>query len=363
MVNQIISSTSTLRSGDSTQPNRIATQQPVAAVARVNEKKESDSRKPAQGQSSSASVLVQTARAHSQVAQAESAQQALKEASNLLGQLRNMARRSLNTQENKKDQLQQSLHQLKGKLTRLTREAKYDGQPVLHHDLTPRLDGEQLSENFSIKGMRFNTLRQQDEILRFQFEDGQPSSVRGKIESHQSLEEVAETLNTAFAPRDIQVKADKYGDLAFSASKAEWPSIRRGMWMSGGGQILPSGNPVKAKLENQDKGQVEPQQLEFGKPQSTRKALADIDRMMQKVSQSLAHIEKQQQAVIEQLESITRSMSMKSGVINRDGSIEASWLRAPEDVSLQLIDNAVPTLLAQANATRHNVVALLEPAV
>ncbi|PSU46316.1 hypothetical protein C9I90_23255, partial [Photobacterium aphoticum] len=116
-------------------------------------------------------------------------------------------------------------------------------------------------------------------------------------------------------------------------------------------------------LENQDKTQVEPQQLEFGKPESTRKALVDIDRMLQKVSQSLAHLDKQQQAVVEQLDRIARSMAPTSRIINSDGSIEASWLQAPEEVSLLLIDNAVPTLLAQANATRHNVVALLEPAV
>lgn len=364
MVNQIVSSTSTLRSGDSTQPTRIASQQPVAAVARVSEKKGSDaSRQSAHSYNTSGSFLVQTARAHSQVAQAESAQQALRDASNLLGQMRQLARRSLNVQDNKKDQVQQSLHQLKGKLTRLAQGAQYDGQPVLYHDLTPRLDGESLSEQFTIKGMRFNTLRQHDEIVRFQFEEGQPASVRAKIESHMSLEEAAEALNTAFAPRDIQVKPDRYGDVVFSAPKAAWPSIRRGVWMSGGGQILPSGNPVKAKLENQDKTQVEPQQLEFGKPESTRKALADIDRMLQKVSQSLAHLDKQQQAVVEQLDRIARSMAPTSRIINSDGSIEASWLQAPEEVSLLLIDNAVPTLLAQANATRHNVVALLEPAV
>ncbi|KLV06603.1 hypothetical protein ABT56_08220 [Photobacterium aquae] len=363
MVNHINSSTGTLRSGDSTQLGRVASQQPVAPLSRVVEKKEDSARRQGAGNQHTSSMLVQTSRAHRQAAQAESAMQALKEANSLLGQLRNMARRSLNAQENKKDQLQQSLHQLKGKLVRLTREASYGGEAVLHHDLTPKLDGDTQTEQFSIKGMRLNTMRQQDEILRFQFEEGQPSSVRAKIESHHSTDEIAVVLDKAFAPRDIKVGVDRYGDLSFTAPKEAWPEIRRGVWMSGGGQVLPSGSPVKAKVENRDKGQVEPQQLEFGKPQSTRKALADIDRMMQKVAQSLAQIEKQQQAVVQQLEEVSRSITAKSGVINSDGSIEASWLQAPEDVSLLLIDNAVPTLLAQANATRHNVVALLEPAV
>ncbi len=163
-------------------------------------------------------------------------------------------------------------------------------------------------------------------------------------------------------PRSIQVEVDKYGDLAFSVPKEQWPEIKKGIWMSGGGQILPSGNPVKAKLESKDKAAVEPQELEFGKPpQSTRKALADIERMMQKIQQALSQMSKVQRQVSLDLEQLMTTNQMKSGVINADGVIEASWLEAPGDVSLQLIDNAVPTLLAQANASRHNVVALLEP--
>jgi len=83
--------------------------------------------------------------------------------------------------------------------------------------------------------------------------------------------------------------------------------------------------------------------------------------MMQKVQQSLAHISKVQQQVSQDLERLVATNMMKSGVINDEGVIEASWLVAPNNVSLQLLDNAVPTLLAQANASRHNVVALLEP--
>jgi hypothetical protein len=361
LVNHITSSHSTLRSSDSTQTDRIAKQQPVAAVAKVVEKKSKQEQQHSATSGKKRSLLVQTSEAHQQAAQAQSAQKALQNANDMLGQLRQLARRSLNTQEDKKDQLQQSLHQLKNKLTKLTREAKYEGEPVLHHDLTPRLSGEQHKEEFSFKGMRLNTLRQQDEVLRFQFDSGVPSSVRVRIDNDENNHEIAEKLNKAFAPRSIQVEVDKYGDLAFNVPKAQWPEIKKGIWMSGGGQILPAGNPIKAKLEQRDKTAIEPQDLEFGKPQSTRKALADIERMMQKVQQSLAHISKVQQQVSQDLERLVATNMMKSGVMNDEGVIEASWLEAPNNVSLQLLDNAVPTLLAQANASRHNVVALLEP--
>jgi len=361
LVNQITSSHSTLRSSDSTQPDRIAKQLPVVAVAKVSDKQPKQQQQHSSLAGKNGSLLVQTSEAHRQAAQAQSAQKALQEASELLGQLRQMARRSLNAQENKKDQLQQSLHQLKNKLVKLTREAKYEGEQVLHHDLTPRLSEQPQQEGFSVKGLRLNTLRQQDEILRFQFDSGTPNSVRARIDNDETTEEIADKLSQAFAPRSIQVEVDKYGDLAFSVPKAQWPEIKKGIWMSGGGQILPSGNPVKAKLEPKDKAAVEPQELDFGKPQSTRKALADIERMMQKIQQALSQMSKVQRQVSLDLEQLMTTNQMKSGVINADGVIEASWLEAPDDVSLQLIDNAVPTLLAQANASRHNVVALLEP--
>ncbi|WP_064601647.1 hypothetical protein [Photobacterium sp. J15] len=362
MVNQITSSHNTLRSSDSTQADRVTKQQPVVAVPKVSEKQQKEQQQNSSlGNQKKGSLLVQTSLAHRQAAQAQSAQKALQEASELLNQLRQMARRSLNVQENKKDQLQQTLHQLKNKLVKLTRDAKYEDEPVLHHDLTPRLSEQPQQEGFSMKGLRLNTMRQQDEILRFQFDSGTPSSVRVRIDNDENINEIAEKMNQAFAPRNIQVDVDRFGDLAFSVPKEQWPEIKKGVWMSGGGQILPSGNPVKAKLESHDKQAAEPQELEFAKPQSTRKALADIERMMQKVQQALAEMSKVQRQVSIDLERMVTTNMMKSGVVNNDGSIEATWLEAPQDVSLQLMDNAVPTLLAQANASRHNVVALLEP--
>ncbi|ELR67082.1 hypothetical protein C942_03683 [Photobacterium marinum] len=363
MVNQITSSHNTLRSGDSTQADRVTKQHPVVAVPKVDEKQQ----KQQQQQHSNlagqkqGSLLVQTSLAHRQAAQAQSAQKALQEAGDLLNQLRQMARRSLNAQENKKDQLQQTLHQLKNKLVKLTRESKYEDEPVLHHDLTPRLSEQPQQEGFSMKGLRLNTMRQQDEILRFQFDSGTPGTVQVRINNDENTTEIADKMSQAFAPRNIQVGVDKYGDLSFSVPKEQWPEIKKGVWMSGGGQILPAGNPVKAKLESHDKQAVEPQELEFGKPQSTRKALADIERMMQKIQQALSQMSKVQRQVSQDLERLVTTNTMKSGIVSNDGAIEASWLEAPENVSLQLMDNAVPTLLAQANASRHNVVALLEP--
>ncbi|WP_299019608.1 hypothetical protein [uncultured Photobacterium sp.] len=363
MVNQITSSHNTLRSGDSTSADRVAKQQPVAVVPKVSEKQQKQQQQQHSNLAGNkrGSLLVQTSLAHRQAAQAQSTQKALQEASELLGQLRQAARRSLNVQENKKDQLQQTLHQLKNKLVKLTRETKYENEPVLHHDLTPRLSEQPQQEGFSMKGLRLNTMRQQDEILRFQFDSGTPGSVRVRIDNDENINEIADNMNQAFAPRNIQVDVDKYGDLAFSVPKEQWPEVKKGVWMSGGGQILPAGNPVKAKLEPHDKQAVEPQDLEFAKPQSTRKALADIERMMQKVQQALSQMGKVQRQVSQDLERLVTTNMMKSGLVSSDGVIEASWLEAPENVSLKLMDNAVPTLLAQANASRYNVVALLEP--
>ena len=361
MVNQISSSHNTIRSGDSTQPDRIAQQQPVAAVSRVTEKKSRQEQQQSGLNGQPRSLLTQTTLAHNQAAQAQTAQRALRDASDLLNQLRQTARRSLNAQEGKRDQLQQSLHQLKNKLSKLTREAKYQNEPVLHHDLTPRLSGEQQQETFGIKGLRLNTLRNQDEIIRFQFESGSPATVRTMIELDETNQEVAEKFDRALSPRGIQVAVDKFGDLAFTVDKAEWPNLRKGVWLTGGGQILPSGSPIKAKLESHDKQAVSPDELSFAKPQQVRKSLADIERMLQKVQQALSQIDTVQKQVSADLERVVRTNSLKSGVVNAQGDIEASWLEAPQDVSLQLIENAVPTLLAQANATRHNVVALLEP--
>lgn len=203
-------------------------------------------------------------------------------------------------------------------------------------------------------------LAKQDEVLRFQFDAGKPSSVRARIEASDTPREVADKLNQALSPREIQVDLDKYGELSFNVDKSRWPEVRHGVWMSGNGQIMPAGNPVKLRAEPHDKQAADVAELEFGKPETTRKALADIERLLQKVQRALQEIEHRQAQTAAELERVASSQKSRSVVVNASGNLEMSWLDAPENVSMHLVKNAVPTLLAQANATRQNVVALLE---
>lgn len=349
---------------------RVASQ-PVASTPRVTPKREREQssleRQPlATGHRRR--ELADTKLQHQQAAHAQSAVAALKEAVTLLEQLRQTARRSLQARENEKQQLQQSLGHLKSRLTRLIKESRYDGEPVLHHDLSPRLRGSNEQHNFTVKGLRLNGWRSQDEVVRFQFDHGQPTAVRARIRWDDTPKAVAETLNKALAPRDIQVGLDKYGELAFTIDKGRWTEVKSGIWVSGNGQMLPAGNPVKAKVELQDKQSTDPEALDFSKPEATRNALADIERLLQKIRYSLQALdEKQKQLETELAQSMAarplvrgHTAGSHTGLVAEDGSIEASWFELPQDITLLLVNNAVPTLLAQANATRHNVVSLLD---
>lgn len=347
------------------------TSQPVTETARVTAKREQpspSSERPPLAKGRQRGALVETKVRHQEAAHAQSAVSALKEAVALLEQLRQIARRSLQARENEKSQLQQSLSHLKSRLTRLTKDARYDGEPVLHHDLSPRLRGSNDQHSFTVKGVRLNGWRNQDEVVRFQFDHGQPSTVRARIRWDDSPKAIVETLNKALAPRDIQVALDKYGELIFTIDKGRWPDIKGGIWVSGNGQVLPAGNPVKAKVEPQEAHGPDPDGLDFSKPETTRQALADIERLLQKIHHSLQALDKQQkQREAELAQSLAASPLVRrytpdehTTLIAPDGSIEASWFELPKDITLLLVNNAVPTLLAQANATRHNVVALLD---
>lgn len=329
----------------------VVSRQPVTPVQRISQTQREHGQTEQAVRGRRNGELAQTAQFHHQAATAQTAEKALRDAAELLNQLRQNARRMVNAPENKRGALEANISQLHHKLMKLQQSSEYQGQQVLHHDLSPRLVGEQNQTAFTIKGLRLQNARHQEEVLRFQFESGSPASVMARISPDQGPQEVADTLTQALKARDVYVEADKFGDLVFSTPKEHWPEIRDGVWMSGSGQILPSGSPIKAQLDPQQKV-AEPAALNFDQPQSVRQAVADIDRMLQQVQQALANISKVQKALRQQMP--------KVGMAD-NSVIDSATLGAPQNISIQLINNAVPTLLAQANASRHNVTALLEP--
>ncbi|MDD1793567.1 hypothetical protein LRP50_10545 [Enterovibrio sp. ZSDZ42] len=363
MVSHINTSQPQVTSTSGSSLDRVSSQ-PIGGVQRVEPKRERDQqaeeRQQPFGKGNRRGQLAETSARHQQVAHAESAAQALKEAVNMLEQLRQLGRRTLQAREGEKQQLQQSLGHMKNRLAKLSKEAQYDGEPLLFHDLSPRLRGDSQQTGFTVKGLRLNGWRNQDEVLRFQFDSGQPSSVRARVSWEDAPRDVAESLNKALASRDIQVGLDKYGELSFSVDKSRWSEVKGGIWVSGSGQILPAGNPIKAKVETTDKASPDIEALDFNKPESVRKALGDIERVLQSVRHSLQALDDKQKQLDADLAQTAFTKPVTSTMVTDSGALSATWFNLPEGITLQLVSNAVPTLLAQANATRHNVVALLE---
>lgn len=105
MVNHVTSSLGALKSGDSTKADRVSRQQPAVPVkqsaraASSKEKKQDASQLPV---SSHRSQLMQTSAAHQQAAHIESMEKALKDAAEMLEQMRHLGRRMLQPRKARK---------------------------------------------------------------------------------------------------------------------------------------------------------------------------------------------------------------------------------------------------------------------
>lgn len=304
-------------------------------------------------------LLTETTKAHYQTAQAQTAEDALTEAKKHLEQLLQVTRRSLTTNESKRTQLQQQLNQLKSKLKKITN-TKFDDKNVLHQDFTIRNNKSKDQVKFALKGLRLNTLRNHPEILRFQVEG--KSINRVYIEPDDSSENIASKLSSSLSHHSISVGVDKFDELTFQVEKQEWPKVCKAIWMSGGGQILPSGNLIKARMDVQDDTVDGPEGLDFTDAQSTRLAIAQIGKMLQKVELAMADLTRvQQEANQDLLRHVAAQQSALPEFEPETPEISKSWFEQSEDAPFMLTNKAVSILLAQANASRDQVVALLQP--
>lgn len=352
MLNQIQTGNSVGRYGDTHKPERVAAQPTVGVVhedARNNEQQKGSTSSNNFGNKSPLEI---TSQAHYQAAQAQTAQHVLKEAKRNLEQLRQVTRRSLSANETKRTQLQQQLNQLKSKLQKLA-STQFDYKAVLNADLSPRQTTRNERVSFSLKGVRLNKVSHSPEVLRFQVNTTPVKKV--KVEAYDAADDIARKLTTALSETGIKVKVDKFNELAFSAPKSQWSDIESTIWMSGEGHLLPAGSMIKARPEIHGEPIPTPQKLNFSDTKSTRVAMAHIEQMLKNVEAALADLAQLQLKVSQELQQISTVPTNKATV-----EAEVKWARQPEDVSLRLKKNAVPVLLAQANASRHQVVALLE---
>jgi hypothetical protein len=68
---------------------------------------------------------------------------------------------------------------------------------------------------------------------------------------HRSPAEALRALDDALAPAGLQTRQDEDGTVWFSVAEDQWPALRDGLTVRGGGQRFPAGQPARLRMEAQ----------------------------------------------------------------------------------------------------------------
>ncbi|EMD1178565.1 hypothetical protein VP758_005188 [Vibrio harveyi] len=263
----------------------------------------------------------------------------LNSAISIIEQLKTNCRKALQVPESQKKTFLQLTKQSHIQLVNLQKNANFKDNALLNEDLSVVSNSDWL--DFYFKGVNIKTARDHDEVISFQFEDGKPAAVRAKVKIEHTQQDIAKVMSDALSPRGIKVKVNSYGDLAFSVLRSKWSELKNGIWVSGGGQSLPSGNPIKVKSIPINNNFVDITALNFNNTDEIRKSIPKLDLLL---SNSKSLIMKINSEKINIPEHVSKNNWDTSGFVKN---------------GIHVVDNSVSILIAQANANRDNVVELL----
>ncbi|QEL54733.1 hypothetical protein [Chromobacterium paludis] len=205
-------------------------------------------------------------------------------------------------------------------------------------------------QSFSARGLDLDGLSAgQPETLVLSVPGGGASAVR--VGEGVSRDEVLRALNQALGPAGARCELDDRGNLGFSCSERDWPQLRDGLTVRGGGVRFPGGVPQPLSLE------PEPPALDASRWKTddhaqVRLALQEVLRAIARLQQTHAAIDG---AIAEARQSISQ-LSRTDEQSWASGFVADFNARLNQRADFQQLQQLVPALLG---ISRYRVLALL----
>lgn len=141
------------------------------------------------------------------------------------------------------------LQEQKRLVARIPLQAHYQGLRLLTQEFRPALLGYQDIREFSITGLNLLAPAARDEHLELILLGGRPLRVGLCIKGDSYQDARIRQVGRAFARAGMRSRADEDGKLVFSVPIEQWKAINGQLYIRGGGIRIPTGEPIKLKLE------------------------------------------------------------------------------------------------------------------
>lgn len=262
-----------------------------------------------------------------------------------------MAYRQLKQLERQLNQSGQASSQIQQQIAALNEQLSSDSG-LLDGELKPTLlSGQARQASYVLDKVDLLSAKPSAERLQLFF----PASGRSTtvtIPAGAQGEQVVTLLQQGLADEQIQVSRNDQGQLQFTLPRSESRKLDEPVLFSGQGIRVPAGEPVAIKLT--------PAQSELGKlgdglsRGEVRQEQARLQRLLGTIEQSMRDLKKFRQQMLTQLEQVkARTAAMSEQELQQLESQLQGQLQGSD------FGQTVSGLVAQANVSRQNVVALL----
>lgn len=141
------------------------------------------------------------------------------------------------------------LQEQKRLIARIPMQAHYQGMRLLTQEFRPALLGYQDVREFSISGLNLLLPAPRDEQLELVLLGGRPLRIGLSIKGDSALDVRLRQVGRAFARAGIRSRQNPDGGLVFSVPIEQWKAVNGHLYIRGGGVRIPTGEPIKLKLE------------------------------------------------------------------------------------------------------------------
>lgn len=278
--------------------------------------------------------------AQQRIAHAQGGEQAL---SQVWGELKRLERQ-LSQTTSAGGEIVQRLRALEERLT--------GANAPLTDELKPRLLGKDDSRvRYGAEHLELLTAKPTAERLVLAFPVSN-SAVEVMIPAGAQGQEVISRLDTALAREQIQARLNEQGKLELSLPQAHKRKLDEPVLISGEGIRIPAGNPVPVRFKQQP-GQLGLLGEGLGRGE-IRQEQRRLHKLLGEIEQSVRELKQFRQKMVQQLDRVkSRSQSLKLE------ELEQLQSRLNAQLKEGGFAGTMAGLLAQANVSRQNVVALL----
>lgn len=141
------------------------------------------------------------------------------------------------------------LQEQKRLVARIPFQTHYRGLRLLTQEFRPALLGYQDIREFSITGLNLLVPAGRDEHLELILLGGRPVRAGLSIKGDSFQDVRVRQVGRAFARMGIRSRANEEGGMVFSVPIEQWKTVNGHLYIRGGGVRIPTGEPIKLKLE------------------------------------------------------------------------------------------------------------------